>query len=92
MLIQSKPWTLLPLLVDASIKAEPQKLEKLHFPPHIKLITFSSFNYLPAHPFIITSAFLVHPLTHCSKMTTEMEYRFLGNSGLKVSAISLGGW
>jgi aryl-alcohol dehydrogenase-like predicted oxidoreductase len=24
--------------------------------------------------------------------TPEMEYRFLGRSGLKVSAISLGGW
>ena len=23
---------------------------------------------------------------------TEMEYRFLGNSGLKVSVLSLGGW
>jgi aryl-alcohol dehydrogenase-like predicted oxidoreductase len=31
-------------------------------------------------------------MTVTDTKTPEMEYRFLGRSGLKVSAISLGGW
>ena len=32
------------------------------------------------------------PATEKPEGLPEMEYRFLGRSGLKVSAISLGGW